>query len=503
MLTVHVRINDAATGKPTAVRLRFETADGAAPAPFGRLTRFATGPGEDVGGCLLLGGQRFFHVDGACEVRLPAGVIRVEADKGPEYSPLRHDVTLGPGQISMRLPIERWTDLRAERWYSGDTRATELSPHAALLEGQAEDLAIVNLLALERPGTAGTPPALPNLLAFSGTQPALSSPGCLVAVSTLNSHPLLGTVSLLNCHRPVYPLRFGGPDSADSWSVLDWCEQCHRKRGLVVWPDLPRLTEEQLQGEALAALILGQIDAFEINRFPDPEPEVLGLWYRLLDCGLRLPLVGGSGKNSNATPLGRVRTYARLLPGEELSYGSWIEAVRAGRTFVTNGPLLLMTVDGHDPGAVLPAPPEGRTVQVRLEARSLVPFDQLELLVNGTIQASKTASGNRQSASLETEVRLTESAWLAARCWNQEQLLGGDGQCVYAQTAPVHVAVEGKPPRPTRETIAPLERVLERTLDWTLRQARCETEQHRQHLAEVLQQARQVLQQRTQASGQA
>lgn len=498
MLTVHVRINDTTTGKPTPVRIRFESSDGTAPVPFGRLREFALKAGEDVGGHLLLGSERSFPIDGACEVRLPAGVTRIVAEKGLEYSPLRREVTLGPGQISLRLALERWINLRVEGWYSGDTRATELSPHAALLEGAAEDLAVVNLLALERPPQGERPSALPNLLAFSGMQPCIQTPGCLVAVNTLNTHPSLGTITLLNCHRPVYPLRFGGPDGLDNWSVMYWCEQCHRKRGLVIWPDLPRLTDDHLQGEALAALILGQVDAFEVSRFPDPEPEVLGLWYRLLDSGQRLPLVGGSGKNSNTLPLGRVRTYARLQPVEEFSYDAWIEAVRAGRTFVTNGPLLFMTVDEKIPGAILSAPPEGRTVRVRMEAHSVVPFEQLELLVNSRVLASKTASGNRQTAVLETEVPLRESAWLAARCWSQEQLLGGDGQCVYAHTSPVYVSVEGRPLRPDAETITPLDNVLKRTLDWVLKMARCDTEQQRQQLAGVLKTAQHELQRRIQ-----
>lgn len=496
MLTVHVRINDAATGKPTPVRLRLLTPESHVPAPFGRLSHFSTAPGQDVGGQLLLGGQRSYYLDGACEIRLPAGAIRVEADKGPEYVPLRREVTLGPGQISLRLLLERWIDLRAQGWYSGDTRATDLPPHAALLEGSAEDLAVVNLLALERPGSGDRPPALPNLLAFSGTQPLVQMPGCLVAVNTLNGHPLLGTMALLNCHRPVYPLRFGGPDGLDSWSVLDWCQQCHRKRGLVVWPDLPRLTEEQPQGEALAAALLGQVDAFEVCRFADPDPDSLRPWYRLLDCGLRLPLVGGSGKDSNTIPLGRVRTYAQLQPGEELSYGAWIEALRAGRTFVTNGPLLFLTVNGQAPGAVLPAHAEGQTVRVRLEARSIVPFDRLELLVNGRVEASRTAAGNRLADELETDVRLEESAWLAARCWGQARVLGDEGQCVHAQTSPVYVSVAGKPLRPRAETAAPLDRVLEQTQEWVLRQARCETEQQRQQLVGGLQTAREELRRR-------
>ena len=379
--------------------------------------------------------------------------------------------------------------MRAEGWYSGDTRVTSLTPHAALLEAAAEDLAVVNLLALQRPAKDDRPPALPNLLAFSGTAPALQLPGHLVVVNTLNSHPVLGTVALLNSHRPVYPLRFGGPDGFDDWSVMDWCEQCHRKRGLVVWPDLPRLSAEHPQGEALAALLLGQIDAFEVSRFRDPEPAVLGDWYRLLDSGLRVPLVGGSGKDSNAAPLGRVRTYARLQPGEEFSYATWIEAIRAGRTFAGNGPLLFLTVDGQDPGAVI-APHEGRkAMKIHIEARSQVPFDQVELLVNGRIQASKTASGNRLAALLDVELPFEHSAWIAARCWGRESMAGDAEHCVYAHTSPVYVQVQGKPIRPDRETLAPLDKVLEQTEAWVRNEARCPMDKQRLQLLGVFEAA--------------
>jgi hypothetical protein len=490
MHTVHLRVNDAATGKPTPVRLRVLDAGGTYRAPFGRLETFATGPGEDVGGNLRVGAERFAYIDGACEVRLPPGPVTVEVSKGPEYSPLRREVTLGPGQISLRLAVERWADLRPEGWYAGDTRATELPPHAALVEGAAEGLAVVNLLARERPGQGGAP-AVPNLLAFSGTRPALEVPECLVAVNTLNAHPLLGTVALLNCHRVVYPLRFGGPEGLDDWSVADWCDQCHRKSGLVVWSDLPRLTADHPQGEALAALVLGKVDAYEVSRLDDPEPEVLGHWYRLLDCGLRVPLAGGSGKGSNAVALGAVRTYARIPPGEALSYAAWVEAVRAGRTFVTNGPLLSLTVEGQGSGTVIEAPREGRRVRVRAEAQGSAPFDRLEVLADGEVIADKEASGNRQSAALEVEHAPAGGGWLAARCWGREKL--ADGQCVYAHTSPAYVQAEGRPVRPLSETVAPLLAILERTSEWVAGEARCENERQREHLAGVLEEARREL----------
>jgi hypothetical protein len=474
VLTVHVRINDAATGKPTPVRLRLLDADGAYRPPLGRQAAFPTAPGEAVGGQLLLGGQPFAYVDGACEAPLPPGPVTVEATRGPEFSPLRRQATLGPGQISLRFAVERWADMRAEGWLSADTRA-RLSPFAAVLEGAAEGLDVVNVLADDTPG----------LLAFSGGAPALEAHGCRVVVNTLNSHPVLGTLALLDCHRVVHPLRFGG-DRPDDWSLADWCDQCHRKRGLVVWPDLPRLRDDRPQAEALAALVLGKIDAFEVSRFDDPEPAVLGDYYRLLDAGCRPALVGGSGKDSNAVALGAVRTYARIEAGQPADYGGWARAVRAGRTFATNGPLLTLSADGADPGAVFDLPPEGRRVAVRVEARGTVPFDQVELLHDGSVIVTKTASGNRQSAVIEAEVTAARPGWLAARCWGAERL--ADGQCVYAHMTPVFFRAPGAPPPAAPDAARALSETLRRGLAWVAGEARCD-DRHRARLAGTLQAA--------------
>jgi hypothetical protein len=487
MLTVHVRVSDAATRQPTPVRLRLVDAAGVCHMPFGRLTEFATGPGEDVGGQVQLGGDAYAYIDGACEVRLPPGPIRVQVRKGPEYLPLDREVVLGPGKISLRLEIERWLDPHTQGWYSGDCRAHELSPHAARLEGAAEGLDVVNLLARQRPPHADRPAAFENLLAFSGTQPTLEG-SSLVVVNTCNTHPVLGTLALLNSHRPVYPLRFGAPDGLDDWSILDWCDQCHRKKGLVVWPDEPRLTPEHPQGEALAALLLGKVDAFEICHLDHPQSRTLDDWYRLLACGQRLPLVGASGKDSNAVALGVVRTYARLEPGQEFSYGAWVEAIRAGRTFVTDGPFLSLTVDEHGPGSVLTVPDEGKMVRVRVEARSATPFARLELMHNGEVIADAGADSERPTATLERELRIDASGWLAARCRGDEK-----GSLIRAHTSPVYLRAEGRPLRPSASTIAPLLAVLDVTLAWVHRDARCANEPQREQLAQTLRTARQEL----------
>jgi hypothetical protein len=127
------------------------------------------------------------------------------------------------------------------------------------------------------------------------------------------------------------------PLSSDEqpWSLLDWCDQCHRKRGLVVWPDTPRLTAEHPAGEALLAAFQSQVDALEVVR-----ESSLALYHALLQAGLRLTLVGSSGRDDRTHRLGQVRTYAQLRPEEECSLATFLEAVRAGRTVASSGPVV-------------------------------------------------------------------------------------------------------------------------------------------------------------------
>jgi hypothetical protein len=461
-------MNDEVTGKPTPVRLRVSGPDGTYYAPFGRLAEFATGKNEDVGGNLRLGRENWSYIDGACEIRLPTGVpLRVRATKGPEFEPLDREVTLGAGQMALRFVIRRWSNLTSDGWYAGDTRAHFISPHAALLEAAAEGVHVVNLLACAQPlpsldGTAY--PTISNITAFSGQTPALEADGRMVVVNTLNGHPVLGRVGLLNCHRAVFPLTFGG-DEPDDWSVTDWCRQCHRKNGLAVWVDAFRT---ETGGEALVAAVLGQIDAIEYDA--NPRPQLLRWWYRLLNAGVRLPLVGGSGKDSNRTAVGAVRTYARLDPGEPFSSGAWIEAVRAGRTFVTNGPLLKFDVTTGD---------VGKPARISAEVKSLSPFERLDLVIGGRAAVTTPAKEieGKYSARLELEHAAAEFGWVAARC------SGGSG--AFAHSSPVFVPVADRPfPRDT-DAVLELRRCIEGAREWVEWHGRFTDEKWKRHLLEL------------------
>ena len=425
MLNVHLRITDAATNRPTPVRVRVSSADGAQFPPLGRAAEFPAGRNEDVGGHVRLGRERWWYVDGACEIPLPAGVpLRVQAAKGLEYRPLDESVTLGAGQISLRFSIERWTDSHADGRVSVDTRCHFIPPHAALLEAQGEGLGVANLLVTPLPVLAldaNTYATVPNLLAFSGQAPALERDGCAVVVNTFNTHPVLGKVAILNSHRPVFPLTFGGPDETDDWGICDWCDQCHRKGGLVVWADAFEPAGGLVGGEALVAAVLGKIDAIEVTA--EPRKSALLPWvYRLWDAGVMLPLVGASAKESNKAVLGGVRTYVRV------DSEGWVEAVRAGRTFATAGPLLTLTHDGD---------------RFRAAARLYGDPARVEVVANGQVIASGDG---------EAEAEFAGPGWVAARC----------SQGAFAHASPL---VVDSPPRKT-EAVAALRKLVDQTRAW-------------------------------------
>jgi hypothetical protein len=533
---VHLRINDAATGQPTPVRLRITDADGTYYAPYGRLTEFATGVNQHVGGNVQIGAKKWAYIDGTCEILLPPGLLHIEIAKGPEYKPIDEETRLLAGKMSLRFTIERWSDVRELGWYSGDTRVHFMSPDAALLEGQAEDVAVVNLLAMdtgiekelaedlvqiepapetwvrfqalieraikgsltvdeaaelrtfadvaatfmrikERWSQRKRTRAIQEIISFSGQSFARRGETCGVVVNTHNRHLDMGSLSLLHCHRVVYPLNITDTDHSE-WTMRDWCGQCHRKKGLVVWSNSLGLVRPSPFGEPLADLILGETDAFEIS---DAEGLLAGdfaMYDKLCRAELILPLVAGSGKQSNQEMVGGLRTYALCPADQAFTYSNWIEAVRAGRTFVSNGPSLQLAIDGVVAPPGMQIEPGGAPLQIHVEAKNWHSLERLELLWNGEVVAESIGQGGKPShATLEHQLAVHQSGYLIARCCGNHWL---------AQTSAVAIRRVDAPGWAQPAAVQNLLGEIDAMLGWA-------TEKKSPRLGHVLEEARTVL----------
>ena len=134
----------------------------------------------------------------------------------------------------------------------------------------------------------------------------------------------------------------------------------------MAWWCLPHAPNPQ--AERAADIVLGLVHAIEMMSFNpfDAQITTYGLldWYRYLNLGYQIPIVGGSDKMSAASLLGGIRTYAQLGEREfslrELDDGGQ----GLGNTFVTVGPLLELEVEGLAPGRWLDLPVGGGTVDV-------------------------------------------------------------------------------------------------------------------------------------------
>jgi hypothetical protein len=181
--------------------------------------------------------------------------------------------------------------------------------------------------------------------------------------------------------------------------------ETHRQGGLVNWAHL----RDELEFALDAAL--GELDTVDI--LTDTEiPQTLTFWYHLLNCGFRLPITAGSDRSPPHIPIGHQRVYTRIAP--PLSYDRWIEAIRRGASFVTNGPMLDLTVDGAAPGAELDVPAQ-RAVRIRAQAESQLPFEHLEIVVNGRVVRSVASVSSGRRAKLELDLPVKGPAWIAAR----------------------------------------------------------------------------------------
>ncbi len=119
-----------------------------------------------------------------------------------------------------------------------------------------------------------------------------------------------------------------------------------------------------------------------------PAPRGNGYWtqeiyYRILNCGLRVPPSAGSASGVLPNPVGYNRVYVKVEG--ELTYDKWWSGLRAGRSFVTNGPLLSVTANGRDPGHVFRADVGSITLRLRANTHSRDPIDTVEIIKDGSV----------------------------------------------------------------------------------------------------------------------
>ena len=439
---IKVTVLDEDTNTPVPCRIHFRSPNGIPYQPHGHHNQVNSNLGSwhiDVGGDVRMGQITYAYIDGRCQGWLPRGEVIVDIARGFEYEPLREKVHIKPGQSELTLRIKRWVNMNQKRWFSGDSHVHFLSTQGAHKESQGEDLNVVNLLQSQW-GSLFT-----NTEDFTGHASVSQEGNNIVYTSQENRQHFMGHIILWGLKDPVMPWCSDGPDEGEigghmETTLAHWADAAHSQGGWVISPHFPNPN-----GEPAALIATERLDGIEMLR--QTQPNHLE-YYRYLNCGYKLPLVGGTDKMSSDVPIGLYRTYARIPECQEFNYSNWCRAVARGRTFLSGGPIISFSVNEMDIGDTIKI--SGPTkIEVKASAECIFPIYSLEIVQEGKVVARVENRDGARKLDLSESLQIENHTWLAARTgsfdyfdikehndvWNRG---------VFAHTSPIYIACGGE-----------------------------------------------------------
>jgi TolB protein len=400
----------------------------------------------------------YFHTSGNAELTVPAGRVNVEVMKGFEYRVERKTIQVAPGQstnlrVSLRplnLPEQahsHWVsaDVHVHMNYGGAYRNT---PKHLVAQAAAENLSIVEDLVVNKEQR------IPDIAYFS-TKPDSSSTASTLLLHAQEFHTSYwGHLGLLNLTQHFLIPGYAAYPNTAAASLFptnaDVADMAHRQHALVgyvhpydTFPDPAK--DASLTHELPVDAALGKVDYIEVLGFSDHK-STAAVWYRLLNCGFRLPAAAGTDAMANFAslrgPVGLNRVYANV-PRGPLDIRLWLSSLKQGHTFATNGPLLGFSLGGRALGDELRLPSGANKVKFTAWLRSIVPVDHLEVICNGRVVRELKLSGDREAADVEDTIPLSQSGWCLLRAWSDKAEHPVLDDYPYATTSPVYVTVAG------------------------------------------------------------
>lgn len=483
--TLRLRVVDAATRKPIVARVSLREVGGRFHAPPGSLYR-------------SLRGLTHFYADPAAELTLPAGTYRLRGYRGPEYRVAAQEITVAAGETrEVTVTLERWVHMAQEGWYSGELHIHANygygpwfnTPRTMLQQCSGEDLNVCNFMVANSDADV-----VYDRPYFRGGPDPLSTPECILYWNQEFRSTVWGHMTLVNLRQVVEPVFTGFAGTTNPWdtpSNADIADRTHWQQGLVNYTHVSQGEDWSKTPYAAKAIpidaALGKVDTLDIN---NSWAASVPLWYRLLQCGFRLPATAGTDVFLNrigSNLPGGDRVYVHL--NGPLRYEGWIAGLKAGRSFVTSGPLLDLTVNGSEPGSVLQLGEKPR-VRVKARARSAFPLAKAELVHNGRVVATARLADDGLSATLDQETALDRGGWVAFRASGPGTPDTPAGS-LNAHTNPVYIEAGGVPHRSAAEARAFLAWIDQFELLLRARD-RFPTPKHRELALEQLEAARQV-----------
>jgi TolB protein len=406
----------------------------------------------------------YFHAQGDEWLDVPAGAVSVEVLHGFERPFEQRRLTAAAGQtaeLKVNLDEGTWAVPGVGNWVSADVHVHmnyggeyRNSPAHLVIQARAENLNIVNSLLVNKEQR------FPDI-AYNGMQKDAASTSNAMVVHGQEYHTSYwGHLGLLNISGGVIlPGYVGYPNTAASSLYpmnADVADIAHSRGALVgyvhpfdEYPEPVAKPQETLTSELPVDVALGKVDYMEILGFSDHR-STARVWYQLLNLGFRIPAAGGTDAMADYSslrgPVGMNRVYARV-PDAGIDEAAWLAALKAGRSFATNGPLLGFTLGDAEIGDELKFATAQPRVRFAVRLRSIVAVENLELVCNGKVLRSFVSRPGVDHGDFTGSIALKDSGWCVARAFTQAGRYPVLDTYVYATTSPIYVTVAGARPR--------------------------------------------------------
>ena len=420
-------------------------------------------------------------------VDLTAGEYTVIVERGKEYAPLKTKLTVDESHAQWHLRPSRWIDMASRHWYSGDMHCHRSIDELANLQ-VAEDLNVCFPLTYWTRIAEKSPSHGDNSTSASLQAGPVSIDATHVwyprnteyeIFKVRNREHTLGAFLILNHHAPfdmpVLPLAAVARQAHNEGALID-LEKHNWEWAAVAAPilsaDLFELANNHNWRIGFGVKNWGVPAANWMNlKGPltiDNEPDWIEygwqFYYALLNCGLPIKPSAGSASGVHPVPVGYSRVYVHLPRG--FDYGAWMSGLAAGRSFVTTGPMLLVTVNDRDPGETFSTDASQVMLHIHGEACADKPLNRIEIVWNGevirSIPPTNEPADNAFVSRFDLTVPANASGWLAARCVAEPRETGG---IPFAHTGPWHIKIAGRPLLPRQREVAYFLGLVEREID--------------------------------------
>jgi TolB protein len=410
-----LRTTDEA-GQTTGSRMHLTAADGKFYAPTDAYARVSAA------------GDRLFHSTGEFRVELPVGKAKLTIVKGFEIEPRTIDVDIRPNDVTaLSVALSRLTDMSAKGWHGGSTHVH--MNYAGNLHNTLENLMMMSVaedqdIVLEQIANKDNRILDYQFFVPGGGPHPLSRRDLVLVVGQEYRPPFWGHVFMFGMKDHLISPFTTGYEGTAIESLYPTNTDMFRKAkaqgasvGYVHAFSGERDPLEAELGGAKGSMVdaaLGTTDAIEwsaANRsgfFP---------MYAIWNNGLKVTAVGGEDSISNlhkSKLVGSHRTYV-YTGGRGLDMHAWLDGMRAGRAFVTNGPLVELSMNGARPGETVSLPAGGGPVAVEAHVRSIVPLQHATLYFNGQPVEKLPLSADRKSADFQASLRPDRSGWYHVR----------------------------------------------------------------------------------------